>query len=122
MKIVSAAGCLLALGALLFLIAGAGCEADTDTGSATQAEIQITPGSATLHKGQSAEFTASGWYEYTWSLASPTWGMLSHKTGKTTAYTAFVGTNAIQVLTCTASIVTTNGSSTVTAEALIQHL
>jgi hypothetical protein len=45
------------------LFVGAGC--DTDSASS---EVDVSPSSVVLEKGKSATFTASGGYEYTWSL------------------------------------------------------
>ncbi|MDI6774107.1 MAG: hypothetical protein QME60_01755 [Verrucomicrobiota bacterium] len=105
----------------VLLIVGVGCETGTDVNSATQAEIQITPNYTSLGKGQAAEFTATGWHEYTWSLAYADWGTLTHKTGKTTVYTSVITTNDIQILTCAATVAGTNAFSTVAAQALIEH-
>lgn len=84
-----AAGILCAAGALVWT----GC----DVASANES-LTISPSSATLSSGQSAEFTVSGGYEYTWSLVagttsstttvSSTTGSLSSRTGNRVVYTA----------------------------------
>jgi hypothetical protein len=109
----------MAAGASL-LIAGAGCEVES-ADSADQAEIQVSPSSVTLHQGQSAEFTATGWQNYRWSLSIPDIGTLSHQTGDKTVYTAIVvtGTNTVQTLTCYSTVSGSNGTSTVSGTALI---
>ena len=106
----------------LLTLAHLGCEVSS-AGSASEAEIQINPNHAVVHYGESVEFTASGWSEYTWSLGTPGLGVLSHTAGDTTVYTAVVATtNGIQTLTCTATMINgTNSTSSLTATALIEH-
>ena len=97
-----------------------GCDLDSPD-SATQADIVITPNHVNIGLHQSVEFVASGWYDYTWDLANNTWGTLSHRTGKSTVYTSVASTGGVQVLTCSAIITGTNGTASVTTEALIVH-
>ena len=58
----------------------AGCEAEP----ADKAQITITPASATLAYGESVEFTATGWRDYTWSLQDASLGTLSRTKGDST--------------------------------------
>lgn len=62
------------------------------TESASENNVRITPDNVRLAKGQSQQFTASGGYEYTWSLEGGTlvdeWGRLSASRGPTTVYTS----------------------------------
>ncbi len=127
MKIVS---CIVAA-VMMSLVAG--CE----TESSSQISISISPNHATLKKGESREFTASGWSDYTWSLSDSKIGVLSNHKGDTTTYTAVVspsGTNdnatQMQVLTLSVNVpaeTTATGTNQiattrlVSAEALITH-
>ena len=112
----------------------AGCE----TESSDQIAIAIYPNNATLSKGQSREFTASGWRDYTWSLSDTSIGVLSTTKGDSTTYTAVKGsssadTNLTQILTLSISLAdesTSTGTSTsatpvivetISAQALILH-
>jgi hypothetical protein len=112
----------------------AGCE----TESSDQIAVAIYPNNATLSKGQSREFTASGWRDYSWSLSDPSIGVLSTTKGDSTTYTAVKGsssedTNLTQILTLSISLPVESadtGTSTntipgtvdnVTAQALILH-
>jgi hypothetical protein len=86
----------LAIGVLM-----AGCE----TEPASEADIIVSPPSATVAYGGSVEFVASGWHAYTWSLEHPTWGVLSRNEGNSTVYTSIakadsLESNAVQVLHC----------------------
>lgn len=115
--------------AIAFLLTG--CE----TESSDQIAISISPSSVTLAKGESQEFVASGWRDYTWHISQPSIGMLSTKKGDRTTYTAISGpvsTNDTftQVLSLTinvpddssyASNAVPNASSSVSAEAIIFH-
>jgi len=106
-----------------------GCE----TESVANNDLRISPSSVGLYKDQYADFTASGGYEYTWSLENPTWGVLSSLTGPTTRYTDRYdpGSNGnasvVQVLTVT-SVIQSGSSSNGTAVGLstgtaqIEHL
>ena len=113
-----------------------GCE----TESVANNDLNITPVSIGLHDGEYADFTASGGFDYNWSLQNPSWGVLSDLTGPTTRYTDRYdpGSNgngsAVQVLTVTSTIQganpssngvsTTNGTTSYsgTATAQIEHL
>jgi hypothetical protein len=116
---------LYAMAIVLPLVGIVGCE----TESSSQADIRITPNTASLTRGASQEFVASGWQDYTWSLSDNDAGVLSNTTGDRTTYTAVasLGSNQTQVLTVTVSISTTGTGTnsttrTFTAEALIRHL
>jgi hypothetical protein len=79
----------LALTAILSgIILSTGCE----TESSTENNVRISPNTATLAKGESQEFTASGGYEYRWSLENggivDEWGTLSVADGPSTVYTS----------------------------------
>lgn len=118
--------------AVAVLVLVAGCE----TESSDQIAISITPNNATIRKGESREFTASGWQDYTWSLSDSTIGVLSATKGDSTTYTAVKGpasTNETlsQILVLSVNIassdVTPSTNATpgtaekVTAQALITH-
>lgn len=120
--------CAAVLLPLFMLLAG--CE----TESSSQASIRITPNTARLGIGESQEFVATGWTDYSWELGDESAGVLSTKTGDTTTYTAvtaLASSNTTQVLTCrggstaTTTTSTSNGTTsaanTLHAEALIVH-
>ena len=90
-----------------------------------------------MEQGQAVEFTATGGFEYDWSLSQGAWGYLSTLTGSRTVYTSIYnpGTNTtgqteVQVLTVVSTIQGTssgnnaasNATYEVTAEAHITHL
>jgi hypothetical protein len=102
---------------LLLLAVGSGCEVE----SASQVEILLTPSHASVRKGDSVQFTASGWHEYNWSLTQPDWGVLSHRVGDTTVYTATVATNGTQTLTVSATVSGTNTTTSLATAAMIEH-
>lgn len=121
-KIITILGLLLIVGVS---IAITGCEIE----SASSHGVSITPSSVGIREGETVEFTASGGYEYTWSLDEASWGLLSDKTGSKTIYTSRhnPGTNtlAVRVLTVTSTIDGGSGTNAVltkTAEAYIEHL
>jgi hypothetical protein len=103
----------------------AGCE----TEPSSQATISINPRNVSIRPGQSQEFSASGWHDYTWSLSDPSRGTLSTTTGIRTVFTATANQAATnltgaQVLTLSVQGSTTaNSSNTVgnlpSAEAII---
>ena len=68
-------------------IALAGCE----TESSDNISITVSPSHAEIKKGESVTFTASGWRDYTWSLADSSAGVLSVTKGDSTVYTAVKG-------------------------------
>ncbi len=120
--------------ALAVMLLTVGCE----TEPSSQIAIAISPNHTALQKGESREFTASGWQDYTWSLSDNTIGVLSTSKGEVTVYTAVrapATTNdaMLQVLRLTVDITAQGGASTgtnqtpgttglVSAEALISHL
>ncbi|MFC1497987.1 hypothetical protein ACFLS1_05910 [Verrucomicrobiota bacterium] len=101
----------------LFLLAAAiitapGCE-DIEASPATT-QVKITPDSATLGVGESQRFTASGGYEYTWSLQQESWGRLSARSGSETTYTSTYAPGSstnTQILTVTSTIPTGTSSN-----------
>ncbi len=104
----------------------AGCE----TESSSQIAVAIYPNNATLSKGESREFTASGWRDYSWSLSDTSIGVLSTTKGDRTTYTAVKGsssddTNLTQILTLSISIAdgsTSTGTSTNTPPVIVQTI
>ena len=110
---------------LLALVATTGCE----TESSEQISISVTPNVTSLSPGESQEFTASGWQDYTWEIAESgdNVGVLSTRKGETTTYTAASGTNDVVVLRVSANVRTRgtndvdNSSSRPRAEAIITH-
>lgn len=97
--------------------------------------ITITPYSAVVKKNQSVAFTASGGYNYKWSLSNTGIGTLNAKYGTTVTYTSRSdsGTNVITVTgyiegqstgstsTGTNSTTATTANSSQSAEAYIIH-
>ncbi len=106
-----------------------GCEVD----SVSDNNLRIDPATATLRINESREFTASGGFEYTWTLENEEWGTLSARTGNRVVYTSLYdpgaeAENARQVLTVSSTVESAaetndNGSATYTqtAEAIITH-
>lgn len=103
-----------------------GCEVDP-----VASKVTIDPPSATISAGQSITFTASGGYDYRWSLSNHTLGTLSTTTGDTTTYTSLFDSSssntAVQVLTVNSSIPGSAGSSNSspaewTTEVYINHI
>ena len=123
----------------LFPLAAACLLSGCDAEPSGQIAISVTPNNVSLTKGQSQEFTASGWQDYTWELSETSIGVLSTKKGDSTVYTAVAapagGTNEteVQVLTVSVNVssaattttstsgVPVTAQSVVTAEALILH-
>jgi hypothetical protein len=74
-----------------------GCDTDSANESVT-----VSPSSAILSRGQSVEFTASGGYDYTWSLSPDDGsGNLNTLKGSTVIYTCLatnVGTTPKKVI------------------------
>ncbi len=105
--------------AMASLVTELGCE--TEVGSPSEAEIVVAPQQVRLRKGESAEFTASGWHAYIWTVEHTDWGILSRTRGARTVYTAIVSTNGIQILTCAAPVTETNSVSPASAVAIIEH-
>lgn len=82
------------LGGISYLLTG--CESD----SADQ-QITVSPGGATIAAGQAISFTASGGYDYTWSISDPNLGYLNTRTGPTVIYTASSSSSSGSVQTIT---------------------
>lgn len=108
----------------------AGCEADP-----VSSTVFITPDSVTIRNGQAITFTATGGFDYQWSLSNESYGALSTRRGPTTTYVSMIdpgaNTNSAatlsQVLRVTSSVsgsTTTNTGqvTTGTAEAYITHM
>lgn len=124
---------LCALGAAVAFV---GCEVESaaDQGGG----LTITPTSIGLYPDQTADFTASGGYEYTWSLQDGAGGLLSATSGNTVRYTsrpADSNSTSYDTLTVVSTIsssgsggsndipsTTGSGGSVVSATALIEHL
>lgn len=83
---------------------------------------QITPSTAVVKIGNAVEFTASGGYEYTWSLQDETLGRLDTLRGSRVVYRSMYepgGSNAaLQILTVSSTI---SGASQTTNTASFQH-
>lgn len=102
-----------------------GCETEPAT-----APVNISPSSGIIHFGESLQLTATGGYDYQWSVSSHNLGYLSVNTGPSTVYTSIYqggGTNALQEITVNSTIVgtQTGGTNTTTyaasATAYITH-
>ena len=123
---------LAAVGLAACLAALTGCD---NADSATKT-VSVEPTTATIKPGNSVTFTASGGYEYHWSLQAgkEAWGLLSTLTGPTVTYTSVYdpGSNstALQVLTVVSTLPDMHRAETnpvpntdeFTAEAYITHL
>jgi len=100
-------------------VALAGCE----TESSDQIAISISPNNVTMEKGESREFTASGWRDYTWSLSDTSIGILSTTKGDSTIYTAVSeapsNSSLTQVLSVTVNIASGTSTNSPTGESLI---
>jgi hypothetical protein len=93
----AAAALAALLGFVLF-----GCDLDT---ASTSDSVSVEPSSATLAKGQSQEFVASGGYDYKWSLDDESAGTLSTRKGDRTVFTALSApTGTVVTLTVTSTI------------------
>ena len=111
---------------LALMLVFSGCE----TESSEQIALSITPNTVTLRAGQSQEFVASGFEDYTWSLSDADIGVLSTRKGNSTIYTALrSATNHTQTLTVTVnvpesgtgSVMSPGTTNRVSARALITH-
>ena len=123
-KLWMAAALLAVAGTAALLVTG--CETDS-----AHDRLKLSPETAVLYKGQSQEFVVSGGYTYTWSLAEPSYGRLSARTGDRTVYTSTFtpSTNAVtQRVIVTSTIEGSAASSTnataytVTGEAFVTQL
>jgi hypothetical protein len=106
----------------------AGCETES-----VDTPIQVSPDAVSLKKGESATFTASGGYDYSWALPSDklSYGTLSSRTGPTVTYKSEYdpGANKSEVITLTVTSTiqpkaVTNDSATyqATADVYITHV
>jgi len=104
---------------IVTFIALCGC----DTEPSSQIALHITPNNARIRVGQSQEFIATGFTDYTWGISDPAIGVLSTTAGNSTIYTAVLqASNKVQVLTVSAkSLAGTTNAITASAEALITH-
>lgn len=129
------------LGLTVLTLAGGLCFVGCETESASENNVDITPASATILIDESVTLTASGGYDYEWSLENDSWGTLSTTEGSTTTYTSAYDPDADtwqehQVVTvrsylnkAVAKADSTNGTSDInnftdyqqTAEAIITH-
>jgi hypothetical protein len=102
------AALIVASGIVFAGIAGllTGCESDS-----ADEQVTITPGGATIAAGQSVSFTASGGYDYTWSISDPGLGTLNTRIGPTVVYTASSSSTSGSVQTLTV-VSTIEGAST----------
>jgi len=99
-----------------------GCEVN-GTRSA-DSPITVSPESVTLGAGQSQQFTASGGYDYTWSLNPDDGsGKLSTRSGATTVYTCLstnIGSMPKQVVATSTIQGTSSGTASTTNAAATQ--
>jgi hypothetical protein len=117
--------CGLVLLAVAAVLGPIGCETQS-----ASTQISVDPSTATIHQGESIEFTASGGFNYTWSLSNHTLGTLSNTTGPSTTYTSLYDSSAsntaVQVLTCTSDVEGTSSSNSVpdewSVEVYINHV
>lgn len=107
-----------------------------DTESVDDSQVLITPQNATIAKGESITFTASGGYEYNWILEDESWATLSNYRGESTVYTSLQdsssnGVATVRVLKVSSSIPGSGTASNSTdatyaethvAEAYITHV
>lgn len=91
------------------------CGCSIDGADSADSDITVSPSSATLSKGQSQTFTASGGYEYTWTLSPDDGsGKLNTTKGESVVYTCLatnIGTAPKKVVVTS----TISGSSAGTA-------
>ena len=116
--------CAAPLAAFLLL-----CQSCEDK-SATETSIKVSPGYTELREGQSVTLTATGWDSYRWTLAQPTWGVLSGSSGDSVQYTAtrdsdVDGSSVNQTITAIAAstgLSVTNGVTGINGSATVRHL
>jgi hypothetical protein len=87
-----------------------------DTEPSTENNVRIAPARVELRRGESQEFTASGGYDYTWSLEGggtiDEWGWLSEAHGDRTVYTSTKNSDSTQTLRGIMVTSTISGSGT----------
>lgn len=89
-------------------LALSGCE----TESVSSVTLTISPSHAELAPGESVTFTASGGWDYQWSLETPTAGHLDKSTGSKVTYTATQGgTNETTAVTQKLTVTGMGGST-----------
>lgn len=114
--------CLAAAFSAMAILLG-GCE----TESAASAQITVSPSSARLSaRNPSVTLSASGGWNYTWSLSNSSYGSLSRASGSSVTYTAsFFGgdsgsSNAVeQIVTVSAAGSSATNSASLSAKAVI---
>ena len=103
------------------------------TGCETQSastRVTVEPSAATISKGQSITFTASGGYDYEWTLSNHSYGTLSTTSGDTVTYTSIYdpgdSNTVVQVLTVNSFIEDSSTSNSSpeewTTEVFITHI
>jgi len=113
-------------------VIGGLCFVGCETESASQNNIVISPRSAIILIDEAIELTASGGFDYEWSLEQETWGTLSTTIGPRTVYTSSYDPGAEtwqahQVITVKSYINKLNGKTNGVsdyaqfAEAIITH-
>ena len=103
---------LLSVVAAVLLIVNIGCETQS-----AQEKVTITPDSAGIQRSETITFTASGGYEYEWSLGEESWGILNTRRGATVQYTSLhSASNGKQIITVTSTISGAPGGGTNTAD------
>jgi uncharacterized protein with beta-barrel porin domain len=103
-----------------------------DTESAAALRVLISPNSITILHEETVVFTASGGFEYTWSLADDALGTLNTRIGSTVAYTSRndpgPSNTTLQVLTVVSTIREFSATNVIddifteSAEAIITHV
>ncbi|MBL7077482.1 MAG: hypothetical protein ISS31_08415 [Kiritimatiellae bacterium] len=117
---------------IVLVLVGGTCFVGCETESASQNNIRINPASAIILIDESLELTASGGFDYEWSLENEAWGTLSTTIGNRTVYTSAYDPAADtwqehQVITVTSYINKQSTNATdfsdyaQTAEAIITH-
>ncbi|MDA0322779.1 MAG: hypothetical protein O2923_08705 [Verrucomicrobia bacterium] len=110
------AGCAVAVlaAATLTTLALSGCE----TESASELTVRVVPDAITILLDETVVFTASGGFEYAWSLADDSLGTLNTRTGSSVAYTSRddpgPSNTTLQVLTVVSSVREFSGATNVT--------
>ena len=104
---------VLSLSTALITAFLSGCEVNP-----ASSKVNITPDSVSMTKGQTQLFTASGGYDYTWSLGNEGMGVLSTRSGSQTKYTSLYtpsSNGADQILYVVSTIPNNVGGSSSTS-------
>jgi len=99
---------------LVFVSAVLMISCDDVSTSPTTSKVKISPDSVTLEYGDSQVFTASGGYEYTWSLEDDSLGTLSTRSGPKTTYTSLYNPDDSTVKTQVLTVDSTVGGGSAT--------